>query len=55
MIAKSDWNAREPKRNGTVINVQRENLEKRKDMRLIHENVKELTDRKKKSGLAVDA
>ena len=35
----------EPKRNGTVINAQ--NLEKRKNMRLMHEKVKELTDRKK--------
>ena len=45
--AKLDWNTREPKRNGTEINAQRENLEKRKNMRLMHEKVKEVTDGKK--------
>ena len=45
--AKSDWTARQAKRNGTVINVPIENLKKKKNMRLMHEKVKELTDKKK--------
>ena len=30
--AKSDWNAKAPKRNGTVINAEIENLEEKKNM-----------------------
>ena len=45
--AKSDWNAREPKRNGTVINMQRQRIWRKKKYATMHEKVKELTDRKR--------